>query len=377
MERAANPQRAQSELARRLRALRKREWPGVEITQAQLGQALGGEQPVSVPAISSWESPTSPRMPQPGHLAAYARFFATRRSIDDGFRLLTDLELTPAERARRDELAGELLALRDAALHPNDPAPRPVTGPEPSPLGEFWRMPDRGDITIVSSELSDRLKEQLPLADPDNPDYVKLYAYADLDALVELHGHVRALNPYSQVRFRLAREMVDDDYTTHLVLLGGRDWNEATRDVLSLLHLPVRQVTDIDIAQDTRAEEAYFEVLDGTERRQFRPVVEHDGDDAVILHEDIAHFYRGPNPFNVRRTVTICHALFGRGTLGAVRALTDARFRNRNEDYIRSRFPGQERFSILARVPVVRGRTVTPDWTRSDTRLHEWPQAAE
>jgi hypothetical protein len=214
----------------------------------------------------------------------------------------------------------------------------------------------------------------MPLADPSSPDYVKLYAYADLDALVELHGHIRAVNPSSHVAFRLARELAEDDYTTHLVLLGGRDWNEATRDVLSLLELPVRQVTGEDEPQDTRAEDAYFEVLDGAERRQFRPVVERSAG-KVILHEDVAHFYRGPNPFNVQRTVTICHALFGRGTLGAVRALTDARFRNRNEAHLRTRFPGQERFSVLCRVPVVRGRTVTPDWTRSDTRLHEWPQA--
>ena len=62
------------------------------------------------------------------------------------------------------------------------------------------------------------------------------------------------------------------------------------------------------------------------------------GDEATVA-EDVAHFYRGPNPFNTKRTVTICNAMYGRGTLGAVRTLTDARFRDRNEAYMsESRF---------------------------------------
>ena len=36
----------------------------------------------------------------------------------------------------------------------------------------------------------------------------------------------------------------NDDYTTHLVVLGGVDWNIVTSSVLSRLSLPVRQVTD-------------------------------------------------------------------------------------------------------------------------------------
>jgi hypothetical protein len=286
------------------------------------------------------------------------------------FRLLDDAELTDEERDQRSELEEELLDLRSAALRPADGRVRsPGAVERGSPLGQFWRFPDGADVTIVCSELSDELKDGMPLAAVSSPDYVALYAYADLDALVELHGHVRAVNPYNQVNFRLAAELREDDYTTHLILLGGVDWNQATKDVLSLLNLPVRQVS-----AENRAKDAYFEVLEGGERTRFRPTVEGSGE-AVVLTEDVAHFYRGPNPFNVKRTVTICHALFGRGTLGAVRALTDARFRNRNEEYVRSRFSGRECFSILVRIPVVRGRTVTPDWTRPDTRLHEWPEA--
>ena len=37
----------------------------------------------------------------------------------------------------------------------------------------------------------------------------------------------------------------------------------------------------------------------------------------------MAHFYRSPNPFNHKRTVTVLNGMFSRGTLGAVRALTE------------------------------------------------------
>jgi len=79
----------------------------------------------------------------------------------------------------------------------------------------------------------------------------------------------------------------------------------------------------------------------------------------------------------VKRSVTICNGLFGRGTYGAVRALTDARFRDRNETYLRKRFPDQRSYSVLARVLIVNGETVTPDWSEPENRLHEWPEPGE
>ena len=56
-----------------------------------------------------------------------------------------------------------------------------------------------------------------------------------------------------------------------------------------------------------------------------------------ILLEDVALFARAVNPFNRKRFVTICNGMYGRGTYGAVRALTDERFRDRNMEYIQAR----------------------------------------
>ena len=49
------------------------------------------------------------------------------------------------------------------------------------------------------------------LAEFDDPNYTELLSYADLDALVELHGHIRAENPAMDVFFKTAPNVVPDD----------------------------------------------------------------------------------------------------------------------------------------------------------------------
>ncbi|MFI6096361.1 helix-turn-helix domain-containing protein [Lentzea sp. NPDC051213] len=344
-------------LARRLRSMRKQGWPGKRITQEQLAEAFD----VSVPLISSWERSREPVLPPQHRLDAYATFFATVRSVERRpFRLLA--HLTDEEQAARDSLVTELTELRSMALEgmPAEAAP---------PFADdLWRFPPNEDITIVCSELPRRLLEPLPFTDPEDPDFVELYRLSDLDSLLELHGHIRAANPGSNVHVRAGSScLASDVYTSHLVLLGGVDWNHVTAEVMHRIDLPIRQ--------QSRAEESHtgaFEVVVDENRTTFRPILRDSGN-RQVLEEDIAHFYRSHNPFNRKRTVTICNGVYPRGTLGAVRALTDARFRDRNNAYLRSRFAGYHTFSLISRVHVLLGSVVTPDWTTPEFRLHEWP----
>lgn len=340
-------------LARRLRAFRTDHWPGLAITQPMVGEALG----VKVPSVSSWESKSNPALPPTRRLEDYARLFATRRSHQGGrLQLLTDL--TQDERARYDELRTELLGLRAAALgHINSGG---VAVPDPFGANP-WRFHDGRPVTLICAQLPAEMRQRMPYAEPENPDFIELYTYADLDALFELHGHIRAANPETEVRLRVAQRLAPDDYTTHLVLLGGIDWNLVTANVLERIALPIKQVADWEGDGGQ-----YFEI--GGERHS--PQVEHGE-----LQEDVALFYRGPNPYNHKRTVSICNAMYGRGVLGAVRALTDKRFRDRNTEFLRSRFGDEEAFGILTRVPIAHGTVLTPDWTQKETRLHEWPPA--
>lgn len=356
-------QDARQILARRLRLLREERWPNMKITQPQLAQALGGDKPLSVPLISSWESASNPKIPPIPRLEAYASFFATQRSVaGDPPRMLPLAEMTESEQRARDELLRELMNLRKDALRTTG-TPAPSDDFEALSIGP-WRFDDRKPITIVCAELPDDLLRRMPYTDRDDPDFVELYTYADLDSLFELHGHLRAANPTSQVSYRTAQRLEPDDYTTHLVSLGGVDWNQATVSLLSQLQLPVRQVRDA-------AGDVFFEVEEHGHTAQHRPYFE-EMQGRKILREDVALFARAVNPYNRVRTVSICNGMYSGGSYGAVRALTDARFRDRNAAYLQDRFTGTESFCMLFRVKIEPGAPLTPDWTDPANRLFEW-----
>jgi transcriptional regulator with XRE-family HTH domain len=347
-------------LAARLRGLRTTAWPHISIKQPMLATALG----VSVPLVSSWENVRQPAVPPAERLEGYARFFSTARSLSgDRPRLLPDAELTIEEQAEMEQLRTELLAMRSDAVGTVVLQKATHTAPV---RDSFWRFHDGAPVTIVCAPLPRDLQADDAYSDPNSPDYVHLYGYADPDALIELFGTIRAANPDSTVTYRLT-PVAGRHLTTHLVLLGGFDWNELTPQVMRKLRVPISQ---------RRREPDYVEGAFVTEANEVFSSVLRDDNGKRLLVEDVAHFVRGPNPFNRKRTVTICNGNYGRGTYAAVRALTDERFRDRNWEYLRSRFGDNEILSVLARVEIVAGEVVTPDWSLPGTVLHTWPEVA-
>lgn len=365
-------------LAQRLRALREHCLPDRKVRQAELARALGGGKPLSVPLVSSWESQANPRIPPLARLEGYAAVFAAPRCLAaDPPRVLSRAEMTDGELQAMAELRRELVQLRNEALRatPASSAPEGDATQLSLPAGP-WRFAEDQVITIVCARWPQHMLTQMPYTDQGDPDYIDMLNYSDLDALFELHGHVRATNPFSDVYLRMPGKLVPDDYSSHLAVLGGVDWNTATRNVLSRLELPVQQIADWSVPDGQ-----YFEVQDNGKTVRHHAVVDRrsgnsggagQDDGKGILREDVALFARAVNPWNRRRTVTICHGMYGRGTYGAVRTLTDKRFRDRNAEYVQSRFGGRETYCILTRVPIVDGATLTPDWTTGEYTLFEW-----
>ena len=357
-------------LAQRLRGLREDR----KITQPQLAAALGGSKPLSVPLISSWESQTNPHIPPPARLEGYAAVFATSRSFDGAApRRLSPDEMTDEERRAMTELRQELMYLRSDAMRagasdPETAAVRPISEAEKSLSSGPWRYADGNTITIVCARWPAPCSAKMPYTDIDDPDFIELLTYSELDALFELHGHLRAANPGNQVNLRMADELTSDDYTSHLISLGGVDWNSITR---TTMQPAAAGAADSGLGRPRRT------VFPGRGERQIvkhKPELEENtAQPKGILREDVALFARAVNPFNRKRTVTICNGMYGRGTYGVVRALTDARFRDRNSGYLRTRFGDSDTYCILTRVPIVNGATMTPDWTSSDYTLFEWP----
>jgi transcriptional regulator with XRE-family HTH domain len=358
-------------LARRLRDLRESR----RLTQAVLARALSRESRVAVATISSWESQSNPKLPPEERLRAYALIFSQTSTNEGTPALPREDDLSAAERDRFHTLHRELVQLRDAVRHEADLS-----------IGSSYTLDfETGRITVVCPEAP--IEGRSPLAEEDNPNHTRLYRYADLDALIEMWGHIRAANPELRVRHRLPSEVNADHLSGHLILLGGIAWNQVTGRLLRVLdELPIRQMSVPDLADGE-----IFRSRDGQEYRPQWEVLKHTGvqappteqleaeliEDAWSggqpreLVEDVALLARLRNPFNHSRTITICNGVYSRGVLGAVRTLTDDSVRERNEAYIANRFPGGS-FALLMRVPVVNGEAITPDLEISENRLFEW-----
>ena len=363
-------------LGSRLRALRTG-WEGVKVTQRHVAQALDA----SGALVSAWENGKA--VPPPDRLQAYARFFATPRSLAKGTgRLLPNLSAD--EEQARVALLDELTAL--AA----DPVADPPAGPVgvPSLDGSFWHLPDQ-QITILCTGFTPR---QLGLVDgklPPEPQWWQQYAVneyhpnavqqlrnADIDSLLELVGHLRAVNPLAEVRWMLTGSLQDadpqfisDQLSGHLVVLGGGDQrsDEPTpghvlADLFVRWQLPVRLGWD-----DFDEEYGGFFRHGGKEYRpQFwvpdqsdpaSPRMRIDG--APHLVHDVALLARAANPYHSAGTVTVCTGIFSRGTYGAVRAFTDAQKRVENEQHLAAQVDPAD-FWLVTRVPVAGRGTVTP-----------------
>lgn len=341
-------------LAHRLRELRKHHWSDVSLTQTELAEALG----VSTASISSWEKPDGRALPRAEMLATYASFFATRRSVERRpFRVLNEVELDNDERTGRDELESELLSLRDVGPG------RTGVHAELGWLEGPWRYPPGEAVIIVCGEVPAEQRD--PSVPPEHPTLAhgKLYSYADIDALFELHGHIRAANPLSRVEVRKIGDMSTDDFSEHLVVLGGVDWNEALIEEEIFEALPVRQVSEGDPAK------GFFETTEGEEVKRYPPKLNKSG--KIIA--DVGHFVRRASPFNTERTVTLCNAMYSVGVLGTVRALTDENFRRSNAEYLAKRFRHGGEYSLLMTVKIKNDEAITPEWRAPGTILHTWP----
>jgi hypothetical protein len=343
------------ELAARLRYLRLEHWAGSKLTQGELGRALGGNQPLSAATIASWENKAAPKLPPRERLLAYAQFFATSRSLAAPPQLVPEASFTDEERVAYQSLRDELVRLHTAARG---------TPEQLAVAGRSWNFTDAGPVTLVCAQLPE--KAVGPLASPANPNYTQLQSYGDLDAMLELWGHIRMENPPMEVAHKSAPHVVADDLSGHVVIIGGIGWNDVTLRILDLTQLPVTQREDPAIPTGE-----IFVTEEGGKERTYLPKWSESSPGKLI--EDVGLLIRMPNPLNSNRTLTMCNGIHSRGVLGAVRSLTDKRLRESNERYIARNFSDSQQFCILMRIQVIEGVAMTPDFSIAGTVLYQWP----
>jgi transcriptional regulator with XRE-family HTH domain len=332
-------------LAERLRDLREQE----RLTQKQLAGVLGG----SDATISLWEKPGSDRLPPAPRLAAYARLFCTSRSFaGDRPRLLGSGELTEQEHERESELYDELIALRERAQSTNDPATAE------GQRSAIWHFPDPIAVSIVCSDAVD----PPPYAQHVHLNYSRYAKYADLDALVEVFGQVKADNPERMIRILPTARLAQDFALNHLILIGG-----AASDAASLFAKDIPLPTPEEIP-GTDPVTHLFKCTVGDETLGFKSTWGEDGS----LVQDVGLIARSPHPIIPGATVTLLSGITSRGVHGAALCFIDSHLRDANERYLENAFGNVESFCILMNIPVQNDVALPPNLWRENTSLYEW-----
>jgi transcriptional regulator with XRE-family HTH domain len=336
-------------LAEHLRALRERE----RLTQKQLARLLGGSEALSIATVSLWEKPNSGRMPPPQRLEAYARLFCTSRSFEgDRPRLLSDDELTEQERRRANELYDELVALRERAQPAN------VTASARGQRSAIWHFADPIAVSIVCSDAA----EPPPYAQRSDLNYSRYAMYADLDALIEVYGQVKADNSERMIRILSTGRLSQDFALNHLIIIGGAASNAASLFAQDI-PLPVPE----EIPDSDPTTHRFTCNVDGIPR-EFTSTRDEEGN----LVQDVGLIARGPHPIVPGGTVTLLSGITSRGVHGAALCFIDSHLRDINERYLESAFGNAESFCILMNIPVQIDVALPPNLWREGTRLYEW-----
>lgn len=438
----------QSALSARLRQLRAQQFPA-QITQGQLARAIR----VSTPTISAWESgtqvPPEDRLRSLALFYATSRSLEgpslldvgaltkdeerVRRDLIDELVRLREAQSAPPPRRQTGALGGRFYYFPDGlpvriigsrlSSHEVLPSPlrpevldaarrlRTLLGRAAPPgtdaaLDELKRfvdvVGDLRDLVDKAESRRDELAESdwdllarafkgggVQYANPWHPNRVQSLWNGDMDAVIELHGHIRAENPGSDVRWLLDTDVTSEDLAGgHTVILGsGATFFGNAGGILDYL----RRRLDLPVGATFSKEEPEYggrfvvnlddegrPDIDGDDREDHfprflaergEPVIEHG---QPVLEYDVALLARFQNPLNQAATVTICSGVFSCGTYGAVRTLTDSHQRARNEKYLDEHLD-LTNFWMLMHVPVLTtptgAQTVTPDLTRPFHRL--------
>jgi transcriptional regulator with XRE-family HTH domain len=338
-------------LAERLRDLREQQ----HLTQKQLAKVLGGSGALSDATVSLWEKPGSDRLPPPPRLAAYAQLFCASRSFTSGtLRLLRDDELTEQERERRTELYDELLALRERAQSTGT-ADVATELPTVGQHNSIWHFPDSLAVSIVCSDAP----EPPRYANQSDLNYSRYARYADLDALIEVFGQIKAGNAARMIRILPTESLRHDFALNHLVLIGGAASGTAQWFAQDI-PLPVPEPIP-----DTGTHVFICRV--GEETRKFMSLR-----DNGALTQDVGLIARGPHPIIPGGTVTLLSGITSRGVHGAALCFIDSHLRETNERYLEDAFGNTDSFCILMNVPVQNDAALPPNLWRDNTRLYEW-----
>lgn len=209
-------------------------------------------------------------------------------------------------------------------------------------MKRIWGISTRR-ITIICPTLT---KKYVPEhAQRNSPEFVKFAKCGDPDALVEVLTLIRTLFPKICSNFVLSKQ--DQQCREDLIILGGPDFNQATKEFMKVSKCPIQyKVTNDDGVA----------FVHKPSKKEYRLVSKKGGQE----FQDYGFFSRFPNPFNSSKKVILIGGLGTQGVLGAVEAFGNNPIGRENIRKIIDDVSENPHFLVLIPVNVSRSHTPLP-----------------
>lgn len=172
---------------------------------------------------------------------------------------------------------------------------------------ELWGFGEYDEVLVVCSELDEPEKRQ----HPEPNEFIYLGKYGDVDALVETLITLHRLYPNLKVIFRSANEinMVPQELSTHIILIGGPDYNKLTRIF--------EKYSPFSYLRGEKEEDIFIKRKSTNE--VFIPFVE---DELIGKFIDYGFFVKMKNPYNPLKKLIMIGGAHTYGVFGAIKAFS-------------------------------------------------------
>jgi hypothetical protein len=228
-------------------------------------------------------------------------------------------------------------------------------------LRRVWGIRGRDSVVLVCSELDDPIPRQYA----EDREFIYLLKYGDVDALVEVTSTLLRLYPDIDLKVLSSGEAdtVPLDLGSHIVLIGGPDYNRLSRRILELgrTRFEYRSPYSGVPAKADPQQITIFDKADGKE--WFRNSLDYD----------YGYFARIPNPMSHDHSIILiggCHTI---GTTSASKMFSLSQITSppsvgivlKNAKYASKGIHKKKGFSILIRANKIGATISTPTFPGS------------
>jgi len=221
--------------------------------------------------------------------------------------------------------------------------------------GIFGAIDEQDPVAIVCAEIPEELRP--PYAVPSHSNYLRYATFADIDALIQLMVWFAA-SKHRTVSSYTSRTIPENALASHLMIVGGPQWNSLARSVYDQINLPIAHNDGDPGNSDTLFDRSTGEV--------WAPELRENGE----IDSDVGFLAQTPSPFYQGRIIILFGGVLTHGVEASVKLCTAEHVWAHNHRVIESlTVHANDGFCLVFRCRVLSNTNVAPDLMTAGTVL--------